>query len=295
MSFVLARWVRLLFVCLAYAVLTGCASTSQQDDGSMFAPTAISDLYSKVNLRVRMAFTAHEQRDRFEQPEQECSGPTIFEQRVERIGSRLARAAYRAFPRLAERIPQFEFSVADKLEPGVASTAGGVIVVLKPVSDLSVSDDALAFVMAREIGHVISRHHEQNTTTSIAITILFTALAPALNLPKLMAVITSGSNSAAAANTVSSAASFASTRAVIASYGERQRNAADAVATRLLPMAGFDTRTVADGILAQCTETPPTRWVRELKQSVANLPVQRDNANSEITAQIPAQSEAAIK
>lgn len=238
----------------------------------MFAPTQISEMYSQVSMRVKLAFTPGERRDHFENPERECAGPSVFERRVARIGARLAEAAYRSHPGLKERIPQFVFATADKLDPGVASTAGGLIVVLQPVSEISLSDDALAFVIAREMGHVISRHHEQNTAASIAFSVAATVLAPALNIAKLLAFAGSSSGSAAAATQVtSSAASFAGSQAVIASYGERQRRTSDSVAMRLMPLAGFDVRAVPAGLLSECQQAEPTKWLRQLHESVAQI------------------------
>ncbi len=255
---------------LACSLLGGCATAGGGE--TLMAPTQISDLYSQVSLRVKLAFTPGERKDPFENPERECTGPTEFEQRVARIGARLAVAAYRAYPALVERIPRFVFAISDKLEPGVASTAGGVIVVLRPVSEISMSDDALAFIIAREMGHVISRHHEQNTAVSIAVSVAATVLAPALNIAKLLAfATTSTGNAAVAAQATSSAASFAGSQAVIASYGERQRRTADGVALRLMPQAGYDARAVQAGLTPECPSIEPTKWLRELHESVAQI------------------------
>ena len=262
---------RAAILLLACALFGGCASTGSTGE-SMFAPTQISELYSQVSLRVKLAFTPGERRDHFENPERECTGPSIFERRVARIGARLAEAAYRSHPGLKERIPQFVFAISDKLDPGVASTAGGLIVVLQPVSEISLSDDALAFVIAREMGHVISRHHEQNTAASIAFSVAATVLAPALNIAKLLALAGSSSGSAAAVTQVtSSAASFAGSQAVIASYGDRQRRTSDGVAMRLMPLAGFDVRAVPVGLLSECQQAEPTKWLRQLHESVAQI------------------------
>ncbi len=262
---------RAMLLSLTCALFGGCA-TSGQPGESLFAPTAISDLYSQATLQIKLAFTPGERKDQLTDPERECAGPTEFEQRVGRIGVTLAAAAYRTHPGLAERIPKFVFAISNKLEPGVASTAGGLIVVLQPVSEISLSDDALAFVMAREMGHVISRHHEQNTAASLAISVAATVLAPALNLARLLAFITSSSSTAAVgAQVTSSAASFAGSQAVIASYGDRQRRTADAVALRLMPLAGYNAQSVASGIVPVCSKAEPTKWLRQLHDSVADL------------------------
>lgn len=284
----------LFIVCFACIMVSGCASTDPDGGNSVLAPTPVSEIYSQASLRIMLAFMPDLQKNHFDNPELECTGPTVFEERVARIGAKLAEAAYRSYPDLSQRIPRFVFTVSDKSEAGVASTAGGLIVVLRPVSEISLSDDALAFVVARELGHVISRHHEQNTATSIVFSVAATVLAPALNVARLLALLTSGTSSAAAASTVSSAVSYASSRAVIATYGQRQRMTADGVALRLLPQAGYEARAVPAGLVADCPLTPPTKWLRELHESVALLkppPARADDARIAVSAPTPQPAE----
>ncbi len=284
----------LLIACIACVMVSGCASTDPDVGDSVFAPTPVSEIYSQASLRIMLAFMPDPHKNHFEHPELECTGPTVFEERVARIGAKLAEAAYRTYPGLSQRIPRFVFTVSDKMEAGVASTAGGLIVVLRPVSEISLSDDALAFVMARELGHVISRHHEQNTATSIAFSVAATVLAPALNVARLLALLTSGTSSAAAASTVSSAVSYASSRAVIATYGQRQRMTADGVALRLLPQAGYEARAVPAGFVADCPKAQPTKWLRELQESVALLtpsPARTNDARIAASAPTPQPAE----
>ena len=69
----------------------------------------------------------------------------------------------------------------------------------------------------------------------------------------------------------SSAASFAGSQAVIASYGDRQRRVADGVALRIMPLAGYDARAVPAGLTPECPHTEPTKWLRQLHESVAQL------------------------
>lgn len=280
----------LLIACCAFMVMSGCASTHPEGGDSVLALTPVSEIYSQASLQIMLAFMPAPLKNHFDNPELECTGPTVFEERVARIGAKLAAAAYHNYPGLAQRIPRFEFTISDKSVAGVASTAGGLIVVLQPVSEISLSDDALAFVVARELGHVISRHHEQNAATSIAFSVAATVLAPALNVARLLALLTSSTASATAASTVSSAVSYASSRAVIASYGQRQRMAADNVALRLLPQAGYDAGAVPAGLVADCPQASPTKWLRELQQSVTLLtppPARTDDARIAASAPTP--------
>ena len=290
----MSRLYSLLIACFACIIVSGCAATGQDGGDSILAPTPVSEIYSQASLRIMLAFMSAPYKNHFDHPELECTGPTVFEERVARIGAKLAEAAYRIYPDLSQRIPRFVFTVSDKSEAAVASTAGGLIVVLRPVSEISLSDDALAFVMARELGHVISRHHEQNTATSIAFSVAATVLAPALNVARLLALLTSSTSSAAAASTVSSAVSYASSRAVIATYGQRQRMTADGVALRLLPQAGYEARAVPAGFVADCPKAPPTKWLRDLQESVALLtpsPARTNDARIAASASTPQPAE----
>ena len=259
---------RLLSVLIACATVGGCASTSQEGGSQFLAPTGVSDLYSRANMAFMLALTPNVENACLEL---ECDRRKEFDQRVARIGAKLAEAAYRTHAGLAERIPRFDFIVIDKVEAGTASAAGGYIVVLRPVSDIALSDEALSFVIAREMGHVVSKHHEHNTATTIAISIAATALAPVIGVAKLLALIYSGSTSTVAASSLTSAASYASSRAVIESYWPQQRKEADEIALHLVAQMGYDSRRVAAGFAQECPQLPPTKWVRELKESMALL------------------------
>lgn len=270
------RLILCALACATVLMVAGTPALAQTESApapvGFSAPTSISEIYSRVDLFVKLALTRARIKDAVEPEYQQCAGPTPFEQRVMRLGERLAGAAYTLYPELKTRIPRFVFTVSDRLEPGVASTARGLIVVLTPVSEISLTDDALAFAIAREMGHVISRHHEQNTATSIAFSLLTMALAPVLNIGRLFALASSGASNSLAVNSVTSATSYASSRAVIASYGGRQRKVADGVAVQLMPLAGFDVQAVTHGTLAMCTQEPPSRWQREFDESIAAIP-----------------------
>jgi Zn-dependent protease with chaperone function len=270
------RLILCAFACATVLMVAGKPALAQSESapatGGFSAPTSISEIYSQVDLFVKLALMRARIKDAFEPEYQECAGPTPFEQRVMRLGERLAGAAYTLYPQLKARIPRFVFTVSDRLEPGIASTALGLVVVLTPVSEISLTDDALAFAIAREMGHVISRHHEQNTATSIAFSLLTMALAPMLNIGRLFALASSSASNSLAVNSVTSATSYASSRAVIASYGGRQRKVADGVAVRLMPLAGFDMQAVKHGRLAMCTQEPPSRWQREFDESIDAIP-----------------------
>jgi hypothetical protein len=252
---------------LACTILAGCASDMPNERASLAAPTGVSDIYSQANLGMMLITTGTSP----ECVEAECELRARFDVRVAQVGAELATAAYKLHPELSERVPALSFSVVDKTEPGTGSTAGGQIVVLRPVSDIALSDEALSFVLAREVGHVVAQHHEQNTATSLIISVLATVVAPVVNVAKLLAVVYSGTTSAAAASASVTAASFASSKAIIETYRPRQREEADAIALNLVEKIGFDARGVTAGFAEDELKSPQTRWMRDLSASVAKL------------------------
>ena len=163
------------------------------------------------------------------------------------IGRRLADAAFRQHADLHLRFPRFEFVVADKRDPGAASSSAGTVVLYRGVRVLDLDDGALAFILAREMSHIIDGHHDENVTTSILVGVAAQILFPVLNLPALIsgsAATTAAATSAATATVtttaVASAASFAGSRALRASFRPQQVIEAELIAMDLLAAAGWD-------------------------------------------------------
>jgi Zn-dependent protease with chaperone function len=98
--------------------------------------------------------------------ESECVADRAFDQRILAIGRRLADAAFRQHADLHLRFPRFEFVVADKRDPGAASSSAGTVVLYRGIRVLDLDDAALAFILAREMSHIIDGHHDENVTTS---------------------------------------------------------------------------------------------------------------------------------
>lgn len=245
----------------------GCATTPHSDRAQFVAPTVVSEIYSRTNMQLLLAVTSDvkEGCDRVD-----CLGREVFDGRVQGVGARLAAAAYGSYPGLSERVPEFRFTVADKSEPGTASTAAGEIVVLRPVSVLAPTDEALAFVIGREIGHVVARHHDENTGASLVVSALATVLLPVANVAKFLATLFSSATTAAASASVT-AASFAGSRVLVESYRPRQREEADQIGLKLTGQIGHDIRAVAAGFAQSDLNSPPTRWMADLRVSVERL------------------------
>ena len=250
---------------LSCTILGGCAVETPDNRAQFMAPAGLSELYSQANLRLSLAVTPGT-------PEcaSPCAGHAQFNQRVSDIGARIAAAAYQVYPDLAERIPKFSFSVLDKAEPGTGSTAAGDIVVLRPVDELARSDQALSFVLAREVGHVVAKHHEENTGASIVISVVTTVVAPVLNVAKLVAGLASSAG-ALVSSAGMSVASFFGSRAVIDTYRPRQQEQADTIALGLLDRMGYGAADVTPGFAAEPLQAAGSRWLQDLQASLARL------------------------
>jgi len=258
---------RLPALLAACTFLAACTTNPHGDRAVLAAPTPFSDAYTQVNLSLRLA-TSLDLRETCDLTG--CIESTQFDERVSRIGARLAAMAYQKYPDLAGRVAGFEFSVVDKAEPGTGSTAGGVVVVLRPVSGIARTDEALSFVLAREIGHVVSQHHEENTATSLVVSLVAAMLAPVASVVKYLASIYSGVTTAIASASVT-AASFASSKVLIAAYRPRQLDEADKVALNLLASTNVDPQDAAAGFAYAGLLEPDGAWVRELRHSVNSL------------------------
>ena len=245
----------------------GCATNPHNDRAQFVAPPVVSEVYSRANLQFMLVSTSSVPSGC---GDADCFNREQFERRVAGVGARLAAAAYQAYPGLAERVPGFDFSVVDKAEPGTVSTAGGQVVVLRPVSTVAPGEEALAFVIAREIGHVVGRHHDENTGASLVVSALATVLMPVANIAKFLATLFSGATTTTASVSVT-AASYAGSKALIESYRPRQREEADQIAMKLVAQLGFDARSVAAGFAFADPLSPATRWMGDLRTSVERL------------------------
>ena len=257
--------------------LAGCTAPPEVRK-QLQAPVGLhgfSAVYSEFDMRLQLVTAA----DAPACKESECVADRAFDLRILAIGRRLADVAFRQHPDLHLRITRFDFIVADKRDPGAASSSAGTVVIYRGVRTLELDDGGLAFVLAREMSHIIDGHHDENVTTSILVGVVAQLLFPVLNLPALIsgsAATTAAATSAAATTVtttaVASAASFAGSRALRASYRPQQVIEAEATAMELLAAAGWDGREVADQLQAMAAPLPDApAWVGELRESVRRI------------------------
>lgn len=262
-------------VLCASALLGGCASPQPDGRVSLNMPSEMTAVYSEVNMQLALVTRADAPNP--------CAGPACgtwndVDQRVARVGPDVARAAYRLYPDIGGRVRNFEFIIADKSEPGTVSTSSGRIIVLRPVGSLAPNDPALAFVLAREVGHVVANHHEENITTTLIVSGVVHLLAPVANLARAFsnlflagAATTTGASATVAGNAAVSATSFVGSRMLITTYRPRQRDEADLIALSLLAQLGHDAQAVTASFASVDLGSPETEWTAGLRASVDRL------------------------
>lgn len=266
----MTRLLAALFVAL---FLGACASSPHTGRTQFAAPKPVSEAYSELSMQLMLVATPEAQHPCADPG---CDSRTQFDRRVVHVGALLADAANHLYPDLPGRIAGFEFTVTDKNEPGTASTASGRIVLLRPVSAFTPNDEALAFIMGREIGHVVAQHHDENAATGLIVSAIARLLAPVLNFARIIVTLISGATTtgvatSSAANAAVTAASIAGSRVLVSAYKPQQREEADAIAVNLLARIGYDAGSVSRAFASVDLGSPPTSWVLDLRNSVNRL------------------------
>jgi predicted Zn-dependent protease len=265
---------KLFAVLCACVILAGCATSTRDGLSQSLVPAPLSAVYSDVNMQLKLVAIADD-RNRCTGPGWSASGS--IEKRVARIGPDLAAAAFQLYPELGSRIERFDFIIADKAEPGTVSNSSGRIVILRPVDGLAPTDTALAFVMAREIGHVVAMHHDENTAASLIVSGLAQIFLPVANVARLISKLflsgsaVVGSSATTAAGASVTATSFVGSRVVITAYRPKQRDEADQIAMNLLARLGYDALAVATAFDKVDRKSPATEWMSHLWASVDRL------------------------
>ncbi len=241
----------------------------------------VSAVYSDIDMHMSLATKANVA------PciENECVERQQFNTQVQALGGKLALAAYSIYPELQKRVPQFKFDVAEKAATATTSTANGRIVLFRGIQELALSDEALSYVIGREMGHVIGQHHTQNITTKLMITAIASIIFPAL-------AIVSASSTAAQASTATSAitsaassvTSFVGSEVAIKKAKPNQLAESDNIALNLMLYQGYDMQMVVDGVPQ--SDDSATAWMKDLERSVTNLEASLANQTFDL-AQAP--------
>jgi len=254
-------------------LLPGCA-TSPQGRTQLTAPSAVSEVYSEVDVQLSLATAGKGEDCR----DDACTLNREFDHQVARTGGRLTRAAHVLFDGRVEEVPQFSFEVADKDKLATASNAEGKIVVMRGVQTLQLDDAGLGFLMAREMGRVLGRHHDENTGTRILVSVLAGVLFPASGLfsagsAATQATATSSifSSTAVGAAAASTATSMFGSKLILDSLRPKQISEADYIAAHLTEQAGWPLETVSAALTAAPLPEGEDIWARDYRATQGRI------------------------
>ncbi len=214
---------------LAIALLPACSTNPLTGREQILALPAVQTAYAEAKFAAYTVAQALVAAPACAQDCERADEAARFARRVERIGAQLEPAAQAMSPDLAARIGRFRIEVSDTLGVGTAASAGGRIALGAGLAGLEPTDAVLAFLVAREMAHVIARHGEENSGA----TLLFTALGaflPGVNVVLRFAATTLGSN------------------ALVNSWALQQQREADRIAVALLWRIGLSATEVADSL-----------------------------------------------
>lgn len=274
---------------LCSLVFAGC-STNPQGRKQLTAPLPVSEAYSEADLRIQLATASSVSTPCIGV---ECTRNQEFEQQVQSVGYRLAMAAYDTYPDLIKRVSEFQFEVAAKSEPGSASNAAGRIVIYRGVQELGFDEAGVAFLVAREMGHVIGQHHEENSGTKILLSIAVGVLFPALHLFNGTAQLAQATQATQATSATvlgttvaSTATSYVGSKAILAGLRPDQLSEADLIALGLLDKEGWHLHDVASILDKSEKIKGGGSWDEDLRVSIAHLRVlDTDNQSIDLTQQ----------
>ncbi|MSP85976.1 MAG: hypothetical protein EXR38_06110 [Methylotenera sp.] len=250
-----------IHLALSLLLLHGNNASAQ----ALAAPTTISNIYSDIDMRMRLATKANAK---------DCTGElctlnTAFDAQVQQLGERLAATAYKVYPDLSTSVRKFTFIVADKKEPSMASNDAGKIVVFRGIQSLALNEEAVSFILAREMGHVIGLHHHKNTSTKLILSVLASVLFPAMSLFSASNVAAQASTTAAT-SVASAATSYLGSEAVLFKIKPSQLIEADNIAINLLTAQGWDMRSVVR--ILQFEEAADSNgWLKDLHITTQHL------------------------
>lgn len=232
-------------LCLACAILCAGCTTSPVSGRAQFnilpgtLETALPDL--RFDVKTLLATGG----DFCREGEDACparAAADALARRIAPIAERLGNKTVELSPELATRVPHVTVFVVPGDAPQVGSSAGGKIAVGAGLGRLELSDDELAFALAREFGRLAAAHHRESASAGLAVSLIAgSPLTSAYLATTLLADIVFPMGALAKLG-ISLLASMGTEQLVEAT----QQAEADAFAARLMLAAGYDLQALAE-------------------------------------------------
>jgi len=263
--------IRICLLAMLGAALAGCSSTPAGNRSRMVdLPLASrhADLLFDVSTGIRYHLNCL--------AENKCAKPPesavlpLFVLQVERVARKLQGGVQTLYPNLAQSLPglsgnRIDVYVVDSGEPSSACSANGRIAVNSVLGAWRPSDDWVAFMIAREMGHVIARHPEENSAASMATSMLMNLILPGSEL--LKSLVSAGGGQVA---------SF--------SMRDTQEEEADAIALSLLKASGYRPRKVAAALRVNASVLDDGKWSQSFRRSSDYLIAEASGAKGRVAA-----------
>ena len=223
------------------------------------ADASIASIHSDISFTLltgpRVAAACSDAEDCTNRPDKVAE--MLFSAQVRRIAELLQEGAETAFSERTQRIPgsangKFDVFVVDGYAFDATSSASGKIAISSTIGSVLPVDEVVAFIIAREMGHVLAGHHENNAAASIVTSILMNVLIPGSGLVK-------------------SAVSMGSSLIAASSNRDAQAREADRVAIHLLDAAGYDLQDIAANMGRGGLALDESGWSQRFKVSTAYL------------------------
>lgn len=214
---------------LALALLAGCSTNPITGRDQMVGLPLVQGVYADMDYALT---TIAQDITALPSCAQDCGSAEYvarFPERVKTIGTQLETAALDASPEQFKRIGGFRIQVKESLGIGTGSSASGRIALGSGLAALEPTDTVVAFLIAREMAHVIARHAEENSGASMVFSALG-MLVPGVNLVVRFIATTVGAG------------------ALKSKWATQQQREADEIALALLERTGFSVHSVAAGL-----------------------------------------------
>jgi len=261
-----------LAICLTASVLAfhgtswaaPATTTGTETSESLDPVDGISGIYSDMEMRMRLAAKPNAQA---------CSGDAClsnqqFDVRVQVIGEHLTKSAHEIYPEIKKKVPNFVFSVVDKQVLGSASNASGAVVIFRGIQHLDLGDEALTFIVGREMGHVIASHHKSNAKTRLLISALAAVLFPAVGILSASSAATQATTATSLfTSAASTATSIVGSEVAMSKIKPGQLTEADDVAISILEHSGLNPQEIAQSLEFIVEKENSAGWEKDLNQS----------------------------
>ena len=176
-----------------------------------------------------------------------------FEAQVKRLGAQLEVAARNMSPHLYERMSSFRIEVVPDFGTATGSSASGQVVLGGSIARLEPADDVTAFLIAREMAHVIARHDEEDSGVRIFLSAISTLLPFTMIARFIASAVGSG--------------------ALTGGWAEQQRREADEIAIALLVRSGRSVASVAKSLASgyKKDRLPEDEWATRFAESAGRV------------------------